>query len=344
MPFFDLHTKQYQIIAFRYLLSLSAFAGLLFFVVNMLRARYLLSFSELCISLVALFFLVALIKGKLNRYLNLACLIYLFFLYSLMTCMLAFVVNMQATMYSIIFFIPPLSYLLLGNRMGFIYTCIFAPLAMMIYLLRFSSTGYGLNISIISNLVTCLFAVWLFSYLYEKAQDDSQKALIKKASKDSLTRLFSRASVDFVLSRDKKRSLKQKNSLSVAVLDIDWFKIVNDNYGYHIGDRVLIEIAEIIQKNIRHSDSAFRLGGEEFCISFPSTMPRHAAQIVEKIRMEVEQKVFKFEDYVFSLSISAGITDCVNIQLPSSDLLKAADKQMHIAKQQGRNQVAIHHA
>lgn len=341
MPFRNLHTKQYQAVAFRYLLALTVVAALVFCLLNFYKERYFLSLFQCAISICSLVVLIALLKGKLDKRLNVVCRLYLALLYVCMILVLALLKNMQVTMYSFVFVIPPLSYLLLGQRWGFIYTIIFANGALAAYLLNFSKTGYLFDIGVAGNLLVCLITVWSFSHLYEKAQDKAQNVLVELASKDALTGLLNRAVLDLILAKDLDYSLEHKGTLSIAVINLDWFKIVNDNYGYQVGDEILKSVSGIIQVHIRNSDSLFRIGGKEFAISFPNTMPRQAAQVVEKIRAEIEQTTFKFDENIISISVSAGVAECNSRYCATENILKKASKHMHIAKQMGRNQVIM---
>lgn len=321
------------------MLVLSMVAGGIFFVTNFYQQRYTLALVQLSFTILSTLLFISLKQNKLIYSLNKVCRLYVGLLYLIVLLVLVFAPTMQSTIFSVIFLMPCVSYLLLGQRWGLAYTAIFATSSLAIYLFRFSLSEGFWDIGVAGNLSLCLITVWLFSHLYEKSRLQSQKILLKTASEDPLTKLLSQSILSMVLSRDFKQSIKNKKTLSIAVIDIDWFRIINNNYGYVIGDKVLFEVAQIIKANIRFSDSAFRLSGEEFCISLPDTSLREASQVIEKIRTIIEKKNFEFDGTVISFTISAGIADCSYGEHRLDTVFELATKRVHFAKSAGRNQI-----
>lgn len=323
------------------MLVLAVVAGCIFSAVNFYLQRYPLSLVQLGFTILSMALLIALMQKKLTYNLNKVCRLYTGLLYVLALWLLIFLPTMQITMFSVIFLIPCVSYLLLGQLWGFVYTAFFATTSLGVYLFRYSTNEGIWDIGVAGNLGLCLVTVWLFSHLYEKSRLQSQKILMQTASEDSLTKLLSQSTLSMILSRDLKESINNDKALSIAVIDIDWFKIINNNYGYDVGDKVLFEIAQTIKANIRFSDSAFRLGGEEFCVSLPNTSSKEALQVIEKIRTIIEQKIFEFDGAVMSLTISAGIADCSYGEHRLDTAFELAAKRVHLAKSSGRNQVIV---
>lgn len=335
------YVYQYQITAFRILLIICIVSSGAFLFVNFYRGLSLLaSFQTVFAGFSAIVLLLSL-KGKLDEFLYQACHIYLLILYSLLVLGLFFIPNVNTTIFSIIFLVPPVSYLLLGRRWGFFYTIFFALTMLFLYLYRLASETDAFTLGVFGNLSVCLAVVWLFSLLYEKSREQSQKLLIKTASEDSLTQLLSRSALDIVLVRDLQSSINQDTILSIVIMDIDWFQIINDNYGHKLGDQVLVKVAQILKIGTRHSDSVFRLAGQEFCISLPNTMPKEAYRVAEKIRSMIEQTAFEFDDAVVSLTISAGVVGCDGKNYDLDRSLQEAYKCMHQAKKEGRNQIMM---
>lgn len=145
-------------------------------------------------------------------------------------------------------------------------------------------------------------------------------------------------------------SERNNEPFTVAMLDLDHFKQYNDEFGHPAGDIALRELALVIRRVIRHSDSAFRYGGEEFAIILPDTDREHARILIERLRQEVERMPFKgskgitdpkaqlLED---SITISAGLADYgveSDINGPKA-LIKRADDLLYKAKQEGRNRI-----
>lgn len=336
------NSDKYQYTAFFYLLNLSVASSLLFLLVNLYNQKYTLSAAILGFALISIALLIAMRKNGFAVYFKLICRLYLAVFYSFIILCLVFVPTVKVTMFSFIFLIPCVSYLLLGQRWGMIYSGVFSVIALVVYLLKFSVDANGsVNVGVIGNLSLCLITVWLFSQLYEQSKEQSKELLIKKASEDSLTKLKSQSMLNVLLPEDHQNSIEHGQSLSIAIIDIDWFRMINHNYGYHLGDLVLCSVADVIRKNIRHTDSAFRLGGEEFCISLPNTNLVEAHKLIEKIRTKIEQKSFELEGTIISLTISAGIAECCNKKFELNRLINEAGRCVHTAKKRGRNQIVL---
>ena len=166
-----------------------------------------------------------------------------------------------------------------------------------------------------------------------------QDKLTHLALHDTLTGLYNRGSFNAKLQDELKRSQRYKRNISLMMIDIDFFKNINDTYGHQCGDEVLKNIASIISDSIRNSDYAARYGGEEFVVILPETMPEEAIELAERIRMTIEEKEFKVsENDMFHLTVSIGIGSGSQETTPE-DLIKAADTAMYNAKGHGRNQV-----
>ncbi|WP_130471422.1 GGDEF domain-containing protein [Candidatus Magnetaquicoccus inordinatus] len=157
------------------------------------------------------------------------------------------------------------------------------------------------------------------------------------AGRDTLTSLYNRRYLDTVLRRETEISMKQGYSYSLLLLDIDFFKKINDTYGHDAGDAVLRQFSELLVGTLRISDFLFRLGGEEFLAVLGNTSSKHAIVIAEKIRRECEQRPFVVHhDQVISVTCSIGVA--VYKGHPDYNLLlKQADQALYAAKQSGRN-------
>ncbi|MDI9370868.1 MAG: diguanylate cyclase [Synergistota bacterium] len=172
---------------------------------------------------------------------------------------------------------------------------------------------------------------------------DLQEELRNAAIFDALTGIFNRRAVIDRLGREIIRAKREDGTLSVAMLDIDHFKTVNDTYGHVTGDRVLIDSAERITKSVRPYDIVGRVGGEEFLMIFPGLENGDIDAICERVRLSFESKPFKAceeEDEGLSVSVSIGICD-LSEEYPDVDsLLAEADKALYRAKNSGRNRVS----
>lgn len=163
------------------------------------------------------------------------------------------------------------------------------------------------------------------------------KELEHMASTDILTKLFNRSKLNDVLEKEIALSNAISSTLSIIFIDIDHFKRVNDTYGHDIGDKVLIDIANIISSTTRSGDIAARWGGEEFMITLQATDASQAYILAEKLRVTVENHTFAI---VGNLTISLGITQYRHNESEKT-FIKRVDKALYEAKESGRNRVVI---
>jgi diguanylate cyclase (GGDEF)-like protein len=164
--------------------------------------------------------------------------------------------------------------------------------------------------------------------------------LHNKAMVDGLTRLNNRAHFHEELAAAISLTERQKNPLSLIMLDIDHFKSVNDTYGHPLGDKVLVEIADILRKNLRKYDTAYRYGGEELAVLLPNTELSNAVKLAERVRKRIESHRIKTADgESIKVTASFGVAQYAGGEDAQRRLVKAADEGLYLAKQSGRNQV-----
>ena len=135
---------------------------------------------------------------------------------------------------------------------------------------------------------------------------------------------------------------RRTDALACILLDLDHFKKINDTYGHHAGDKVLIAVAQVLKQNAREYDEVSRLGGEEFAILMPTTTIDVAAQVATRIRKRLEAKTIEVDGRIIKVTTSIGVacypdTDINGIE----DLLKKADLALYEAKRCGRNKVIV---
>lgn len=170
-------------------------------------------------------------------------------------------------------------------------------------------------------------------HLYKKVEDLSRI--------DPLTDLYNRRSFNTDSLRLLQLAIRHKSKLSCAMLDIDFFKKVNDTYGHDIGDKVLIKLAKVCKKAIRKTDLLSRFGGEEFCFLFPETDLNYAALLAERIRDLISKLEFNSEKNKFSITVSIGISELLNINDNIENIIKRSDDALYQAKNNGRNRVVV---
>lgn len=169
----------------------------------------------------------------------------------------------------------------------------------------------------------------------EHLEEQRQKALI-----DPLTGLPNRAAWSERLEHEIKQWQQHGNTLSLAMLDLDHFKRINDNYGHLAGDKVLKIIATVLRKRLRGADFIARFGGEEFVLLLPATPPAVGAKLLETLRAAIEACPFHFKGERVTITISMGLASFKAGE--HSDLvLKRADQALYRAKNAGRNRVEL---
>lgn len=161
--------------------------------------------------------------------------------------------------------------------------------------------------------------------------------LERRSSTDRLTGAWNRAHFDRVVASELDRSIRSRQPVSLVLLDIDHFKLVNDTYGHQVGDSVLCELVEVISATIRSVDMLFRWGGEEFVVLASATGYRAGAILAEKMRAGVEQHRFAG---VGSVQISLGVAE--HVATESAEIwFHRLDDALYRAKDGGRNRVCV---
>lgn len=184
-----------------------------------------------------------------------------------------------------------------------------------------------------------LFYISMFGGLMSLLLSDEVEKHRINSITDHMTGLYNRR---FFI--EKTEQMITKNGygyrpLSVIVCDIDNFKDVNDNYGHDVGDRVIIEFANVLQKIIREGDLLARIGGEEFIILLPNTNIQTASVVAERMREETQNLVLHSDDRNINITASFGVTDFANGDI--NDNIKRADNALYEAKRSGRNRVSV---
>jgi diguanylate cyclase (GGDEF)-like protein len=137
-----------------------------------------------------------------------------------------------------------------------------------------------------------------------------------------------------------KRHQRHQDELSLMMIDLDYFKSVNDTYGHQAGDMVLREVGRILQKTLRESDFPARYGGEEFIVILPQTRDDQAWVLAERLRAIIGQTIFRFHKKRFRVTASIGIAGLQPGALaPPETLIFNADQALYRAKNSGRNMV-----
>lgn len=159
---------------------------------------------------------------------------------------------------------------------------------------------------------------------------------------DGLTGLYNRRQFEIGLEQEYNRTKRHPSDFSLAILDIDFFKKVNDTYGHQYGDYVLKTVADLMKQSFRKTDLLYRYGGEELVMIMPETNIEGAIIPVQRLRRMVEEYDFNYNNVKAKVTVSIGLTMNYQTLNSAADILKSADEALYRAKEGGRNRVVIH--
>ncbi len=180
-------------------------------------------------------------------------------------------------------------------------------------------------------------AVWLAINVTKRKIAEHQLETIART--DSLTGILNRGAFLDTLRTEMSRVKRYAQPASLAILDIDRFKNVNDTWGHAVGDAVIIEVVRRAADGVRETDVVGRIGGEEFGILFPGVSCERAADALERIRIGIAQTPMPTEAGEVPVTVSAGVTEIIPSDKDVSEPLKRADSALYAAKNEGRNQI-----
>ena len=166
----------------------------------------------------------------------------------------------------------------------------------------------------------------------------------RRATVDALTGLYNFGYFQEHIERDIERARRYKYPLSLLMIDMDHLKIYNDAHGHTAGNRVLIQLGELLRVHIRKADVACRFGGEEFAIILPHTGKKDAYLLCDRLRILIEKTRFDGEEVLPSgkLTVSSGVATFPDDAESAEDLVDRADQALYAAKRNGRNLVEMY--
>lgn len=170
----------------------------------------------------------------------------------------------------------------------------------------------------------------------------NQDMLKDLAIKDRLTGLYNHALIIELLKRELAKQGRRGSDLCFGMIDIDYFKKVNDTYGHMVGDVVLNELSNMLVNSVRKSDIIGRYGGDEFSVILPEITLHDSICVFERIRQSVDERKYIVEDKTIHITISTGI--CFKRaadNLSYADIIKKADEALYLSKGNGRNRIEI---
>jgi two-component system cell cycle response regulator len=167
----------------------------------------------------------------------------------------------------------------------------------------------------------------------------SNRRLLQEAHTDPLTRLYNRRYGMDRFNQEWSFSLHSGTALSCLMLDIDYFKRINDVHGHDVGDLVLTQVARVVERGCRKDDVVFRFGGEEFCIVSPNTGLADAVMLAERIVRAIREADFGRGGVTFPVTMSVGVANRTTGDADMEALIARADKALYAAKEGGRDRV-----
>lgn len=211
------------------------------------------------------------------------------------------------------------------------------------------ATSFGINLRVEGGHAVALLAVHVFAAsVFERVRREHdeklelQGRLADETVTDPLTGLRNRRYLERFLETETARANRYDASFSVAMLDLDHFKIYNDTHGHPAGDQVLTSVADILRSVVRDADVIVRYGGEEFTVVMPGGETEAARAVCERIRASVEERTFQGEDVMpGGLTVSLGVASFPTHADSGEELIEAADQALYDAKERGRNQVVV---
>ena len=200
----------------------------------------------------------------------------------------------------------------------------------------------------VAAIVICAIASIILNHLFlknyvirktEKAVNIAYDRIQRSVSLDDMTKIYNRRAGMARLHEEFARHSRNHENMTLAMIDIDKFKTINDTYGHQAGDMVIINTAKKIKESLRESDIAFRYGGEEFMLILPGSNEMEAVRPLERLRAKIANDTVDYNDNKIKATISIGIASVLDSKTDVAQVIERADKALYKAKQTGRNKI-----
>lgn len=163
----------------------------------------------------------------------------------------------------------------------------------------------------------------------------------RQATTDPLTGLFNRRQYEMLFRRERERCRRQGTAICVAMVDLDYFKALNDELGHDCGDMALKHVATLFTNQLREGDVVGRFGGEEFIILLPDTGPAEAERVIERLRQTLENTPVSLQGEPRRLTATFSISAVLDDETDISETLRRVDRGLYRGKRAGRNRVVM---
>ncbi|WP_421853457.1 GGDEF domain-containing protein [Marinomonas sp.] len=245
-----------------------------------------------------------------------------------------------------IYIIPSVTFAFLGLKQGIIANATFSVIASLMLFYPndlFLATTYSYEFK--TRLIYVFLTIVALSGFYEAARHYSfmrlkfmKEKYEHQAQFDYLTLLPNRRGIQKILNKEYQQIKLTHHVSTIATLDIDRFKVINDEFGHEVGDMVLKHTSKVLSDCIRSQDSLARWGGEEFLLLLPDTREADAIELLESIRERVEKTPFEHNTISISITLSVGLCE-TSPEVDFNDAIRFSDISLYQAKQAGRNTV-----
>lgn len=243
--------------------------------------------------------------------------------------------------------LPPMLMFCVGLRLGTVlFLCFYLFLLLVTLTPLDRLLTYDLSWPFRWRFLASVFGIFIFSWLAEYTRSQTRRALVQAVQMlehnsltDPLTSLGNRRDFQNYFMVNQAQLQRSNRMFSIAMVDLDFFKAINDTFGHTMGDQVLCHISSLLAAYLRASDRIFRWGGEEFVILLPDTSAADARTIMERLRHEVEISPFITKDgRLINMTISIGLHSGT-LSGSVDKHIAAADEKLYLAKRSGRNQI-----
>ncbi len=236
-----------------------------------------------------------------------------------------------------ILMIPVLAYLLLGRRAGLLLSLPFMLAGAGIYWHYLGEVGSPAVLIDLLNLVLCAALTLTFVHVYEMRREEAERRLVDMAQTDALTGLANRSTFQATLHRTIAENDRSGAVFALVIMDIDHFKIINDNLGHDAGDLVLRSIGQQLRERLRSTDFVGRLGGEEFGLILRDVTPATAFDLVDQLRQSIARRELDYGEARIRVTASFGIAHWPEHGRDAETLFCMADQGLYRGKRAGRN-------
>lgn len=236
-----------------------------------------------------------------------------------------------------VYTLPILAYLLLGRVLGFVLSAPFVAVTVIYMSMQMTPLDNARDWVAVLNLALCAVVLVFFVHLYERLRADYQDRLATLAETDALTGLANRSTFQSTLKRTINEADRSQARFAFVLMDIDYFKQVNDRYGHDAGDQVLKLISSCLVNRLRSTDTIGRLGGEEFGLILRDVDSACAYALTEELREHIAECRLMYDQCKLHVTATFGISHWPQDAHDANTLYRIADRRLYSGKSTGRN-------